>query len=90
MEITSVEVKRVKTPGKMKANAGITIDNAFAIHDIKVIETEKGRFIAMPNRRRRGGTGYIDIAHPISHEVREEMERRIFEEYDKLPEEESE
>ena len=51
MEITDVRVRRVAKDGKMKAVVSITIDNEFVIHDIKVIEGDKGLFIAMPSRK---------------------------------------
>ena len=53
MQVTDVRVRRVEKEGKMKAIVSITLDNEFVIHDIKVIEGEKGLFIAMPSRRRR-------------------------------------
>ena len=69
--------------GNMKAVASITLDNEFAIHDIKIIEGEKGLFIAMPSRKTPEGE-YRDIAHPISHEVREVLQKAILEAYEKV------
>ena len=51
MNITDVRVRRVAKEGKMKAVVSITIDEEFVVHDIKVIEGEKGLFIAMPSRK---------------------------------------
>ena len=51
MQVTDVRVRRVEKEGKMKAIVSITLDNEFVIHDIKVIEGEKGLFIAMPSRK---------------------------------------
>ena len=64
MQVTDVRVRRVEKEGKMKAIVSITLDNEFVIHDIKVIEGEKGLFIAMPSRKAADGE-YRDIAHPI-------------------------
>ena len=64
MNITDVRVRRVAKEGKMKAVVSITIDEEFVVHDIKVIEGEKGLFIAMPSRKATDGE-YRDIAHPI-------------------------
>lgn len=64
MEITDVRVRKVTKEGKMKAVVSITIDDEFVVHDIKVIEGEKGLFIAMPSRKASDGE-YRDIAHPI-------------------------
>ena len=41
------------------------MDDEFVVHDIKVIEGDKGLFIAMPSKRSADGE-YRDIAHPIS------------------------
>jgi len=65
MQVTDVRVRRVEKEGKMKAIVSITLDNEFVIHDIKVIEGEKGLFIAMPSRKAADGE-YRDIAHPIN------------------------
>ncbi len=69
--------------GNMKAVASITLDNEFAIHDIKIIEGENGLFIAMPSRKTPEGQ-YRDIAHPISHEAREIVQTAILEAYEKV------
>ena len=65
MQITDVRVRRIEKEGKMKAIVSITLDNEFVVHDIKVIEGEKGLFIAMPSRKAADGE-YRDIAHPIA------------------------
>lgn len=72
MNITDVRVRKVTKEGKMKAVVSITIDDEFVVHDIKVIEGEKGLFIAMPSRRLRTGE-YRDIAHPINSGTREKF-----------------
>ena len=87
MEITDVRVIRVIKEGKMKAVVSITIDNEFVIHDIKVIEGEKGLFIAMPSRRSSDGE-YRDIAHPINSDTRKKIQELILEKYAETPEEE--
>jgi stage V sporulation protein G len=87
MEITDVRVRRVAKDGKMKAVVSITIDNEFVIHDIKVIEGEKGLFIAMPSRKSSDGE-YRDIAHPINSDTRRRIQDLILEKYAETPEEE--
>ncbi len=81
MQVTDVRVRRVARDGKMKAVVSITIDNVFVIHDIKVIEGEKGLFIAMPSKKSADGE-YRDIAHPINAETRGMLERIILEKYE--------
>ena len=76
MNITDVRVRRVAKEGKMKAVVSITIDEEFVVHDIKVIEGEKGLFIAMPSRKATDGE-YRDIAHPINS-ANQEKDTGIF------------
>ena len=82
MNITDVRVRKVAKEGKMKAVVSITIDDEFVVHDIKVIEGEKGLFIAMPSRRALDGE-YRDIAHPINSAMRELLQKTILECYEK-------
>ena len=86
MQITDVRVRRVAKEGKLKAVVSITMDEEFVVHDIKVIEGEKGLFIAMPSRRAGDGE-YRDIAHPINSETREMIQNIILEKYETVLEE---
>ena len=81
MQITDVRVRKITKEGKMRAIVSITIDDEFVIHDIKVIEGEKGLFIAMPSRKASDGE-YRDIAHPINSETREQIQSIILEKYE--------
>jgi stage V sporulation protein G len=81
MQITDVRVRKVSKDGKMKAVVSITLDNEFVVHDIKVIEGEKGLFIAMPSRKAGDGE-YRDIAHPINSETRDKIQSIILEKYE--------
>lgn len=81
MEITDVRVRKVSKEGKMKAVVSITLDNEFVVHDIKVIDGEKGLFIAMPSRKAGDGE-YRDIAHPINSETRDKIQKIILEKYE--------
>ena len=93
MQITDVRVRKVAKEGKLKAVVSITIDDEFVVHDIKVIEGEKGLFIAMPSRKAADGE-YRDIAHPINSTTRERIQSMILQEYERAvtesPEEEME
>lgn len=80
MQITDVRIRRVDKEGKMKAVVSITIDDEFVIHDIKIIEGDKGLFIAMPSRKSSEGE-YRDIAHPINTRSRENIQNIILEKY---------
>lgn len=81
MEITSVVIKRNDKEGTLKALATIIIDDAIAIHNIKLIEGEKGMFMAMPSRK--SDKGFIDFVHPINTETRKMMQDAILAEYNK-------
>ena len=83
MNITDVRVRKVAKEGKMKAVVSVTIDDEFVVHDIKVIEGEKGLFIAMPSRKAADGE-FRDIAHPIKTETREKLQSTIFEQFESL------
>ena len=83
MNITDVRVRRVAKEGKMKAVVSITIDEEFVVHDIKVIEGEKGLFIAMPSRKATDGE-YRDIAHPFNSDTRERIQGIILQKYEQV------
>ena len=83
MQITDIRIRKVDKDGKMKAVVSITIDEAFVVHDIKIIEGEKGLFIAMPSRKASDGE-YRDIAHPINSGTREKIQKMILDKYDEV------
>lgn len=86
MQITDVRVRKIAKEGKMKAIVSITLDDEFVVHDIKVIEGEKGLFIAMPSKKATDGE-YRDIAHPINSGTREMIQTMILDSYAKALEE---
>ena len=83
MQITDVRVRKVAKEGKLKAVVSITMDEEFVVHDIKVIEGQNGLFIAMPSRKTPDGE-FKDIAHPINTETREQIQKAILDEYEKV------
>ena len=80
MQITDVRVRKISSQNRMKAIASVTFDDVFVVHDIKVIESDKGLFIAMPSRKTPNGE-FKDIAHPINTETREEIQSAIIAKY---------
>ena len=83
MKITSVNVRKIEKEGsRMRGIASVLLDDSFAVHDIRIIEGEKGLFIAMPSKKTPTGE-YRDIAHPINPEVRAMFEEAILEAYEK-------
>lgn len=81
MEITDIRVRKINKEGKMKAVVSVTFDNEFVVHDIKVIEGDKGSFIAMPSRKTLDGE-FRDIAHPINSETRDRIQKTVLEKYE--------
>ncbi len=84
MQITDVRVRKITKEGKMKAVVSITLDDELVIHDIKVIEGDKGLFIAMPSKKAADGE-YRDIAHPINSRTRERIQTMILDAYERTP-----
>ncbi len=82
MQVTDVRVRKIAKEGRMKAVVSITLDEEFVVHDIKVIEGDKGLFIAMPSKRTADGE-YKDIAHPINSSARDAIQKVILESYEK-------
>jgi stage V sporulation protein G len=93
MKITDVRVKLVSSESRLRGVATITFDESFVVHDIRIIEGEKGLFVAMPSKKTPNGT-FRDIAHPIHSEMRKMIEDAIVDAYDiemaNQPEEEEE
>lgn len=86
MEITDIRIKKVASEGKMKAVASVTFDNAFAVHDVKVIEGPEKLFVAMLSRRTPDGE-YRDITHPINSDMRNMLESKVLAAYDAIEDE---
>lgn len=80
MEVTDVRIRKVLTEGKMKAIVSITLDDAFVIHDVKVVEGQNGLFVAMPSRKTPDGE-FRDIAHPITTSAREIIQNAVLQAY---------
>ena len=84
MKITDTRIRLVdKEDSKMKAVASITIDGEFVVHDIKVIESDKGLFIAMPSKKDGNGE-YKDVAHPIVTKTREYINDMVIAKYNEV------
>lgn len=88
MTITDVRVRKIDKEGKMKAIVSVTFDDEFVVHDIKVIDGDKGLFVAMPSKKASDGE-YRDIAHPINSSTRDNIQRIILEAYERAGQEEN-
>lgn len=80
LQITEVRVRRITGDNRVRALASITIDDAFAVHDLRVIDGEKGLFVSMPSRRRVSGD-YYDVAHPVTSEARSLIQEAVLQAY---------
>ncbi len=89
MKITDIRVRKINTEGRMKAVVSVTFDDAFAVHDIKVIEGQDKLFVAMPSRKTPDGE-FKDIAHPINAETREIIQKAVIEKYNEAAAEDTE
>lgn len=81
MDITDIRIKKIASDSKMKAVVSVTFDNAFVVHDIKIIEGQDKLFTAMPSRKTPDNE-YKDIAHPINSQMRVMLENAILKEYE--------
>ena len=80
MEITDVRIRKIDGQTRLRAVVSITIDNAFAVHELRVIEGKEGLFVAMPSREAGDGT-FRDLAHPINTETRAAIEKAVLDKY---------
>ena len=80
MVITDVRIRKIDGQTRLRAVASITIDDAFAVHELRIIEGKEGLFVAMPSRESNDGT-FRDLAHPINSETRALIEKVVLEKY---------
>jgi len=80
MEITEIKIYPVNEEGPLKAYVSIVLDSGFAVHDLKVIQSDQRLFVAMPNKKDKSGI-WRDIVHPINQETRERFEKEILSRY---------
>lgn len=83
MDITDIRVRKVDVEGKLKAIVSMTFDNEFVVHDMKVIETQNGLFVAMPSRKTPDGE-FKDVCHPTNQVMRDKITEACIEKYEAL------
>jgi stage V sporulation protein G len=79
MKITEVRIFP-KGEEKLKAYAAITLDEVFVVHNLRIVQGERGLMVCMPSRKKNDGT-FKDIAHPITNDFRHELERIVLDAY---------
>ena len=82
MEITDVKIRKIMSEGRLRAVVSLTIDDMFAVHDIKVVQGDERLFVAMPSRKDENGV-FRDIVHPISPAARKLFEENILDAYER-------
>ncbi|WP_294752158.1 septation regulator SpoVG [uncultured Ruminococcus sp.] len=82
MEITDVKIRKIMSDGRLRAVVSVTIDELFAVHDIKVVQGDERLFVAMPSRKDENGV-FRDIVHPISASARKLFEETILDAYER-------
>ena len=80
MQITDIKIRKFFDEGPMKAVVSVTLDDALAVHDIKVIYARDRYFIVMPSRKNADGT-FRDIVHPINAGFRAQLEEAVIDAY---------
>ena len=85
IEVTEVKVVPVRGEGATRAMASVTLADAFAVHGIRVVEGDKGLFVAMPQRK-DGQGNYRDVAHPVTSDFRAFLASHVLEEYQRVME----
>ncbi len=83
MNITDVRIRKLEDSGKRKATASITIDDCFVVHDLSIIENEKGTFVAMPAKKNQKTGEFMDTAHPLNNETRKQITKAVLDAYNK-------
>lgn len=83
MHVTEVRVHGARTSGRVRGWASVTLADAYAIHDLRIIEGSNGLFVSMPSRRRASGD-YYDVVHPITAEAREQLQKSVLAEYGRI------
>ncbi len=82
LEISSITIRPFRgDDDKLRAFASIILNNAFIVKDLKVIEGNNGRFVAMPSRRGKDGI-FRDVAHPLNQDMRDVLEKAVLAAYE--------
>lgn len=81
MQVTNVRIRLINTEGRLKAVGSITLNDSFVVHDVRVLEGERGMFVAMPSKQMPNGM-FRDVAHPINTETRTLIDNKVLEAFE--------
>ena len=88
MELTEIRVKKLNTNNRLKGIASVTFDNSFVVRGIKIVESQRGLFVAMPSEKGTDGI-FRDVVHPVNIECRERIQSAILERFSRIEGEEN-
>jgi stage V sporulation protein G len=88
VEITRVTVREIDM-NMVRGIASIILDDCFVVHDLRVVDGDRGYFVAMPSRKLPNGD-FKDIAHPLNSETREKIQEAVLREFFKMQKEQGE
>ncbi|MPM22377.1 putative septation protein SpoVG [bioreactor metagenome] len=74
-----VRISSIRPEGSVRAIASVNLNNCFAIRNVKVVESSKGLFVAMPSYK--AGNEYKDICFPVTKEFREQLNNAVLDAY---------
>ena len=75
-----VKIGSIRPEGSVRAYASVNLNDCFAIRNVKVMDSTKGLFIAMPSYKAGNGE-YKDICFPVTKEFREQLNNAVIEAY---------
>ena len=82
MKITEIRIfPQANKENKLCAFANITFDGCFVVRGLKVLEGAKGLFVVMPSRKVKGDD-YRDVAHPITAEFKDYIQKEVLNAYE--------
>jgi len=81
LNITEVRITKVDGDDKLRAFAGMVLDECFLVGDLRVMENEEGYYVTMPSKRKRDGS-FKDIAYPLNPDTKEFIEQKVLVAYE--------
>ena len=75
-------ISKIENGGNVKAIANVVVNGELAVRGVKVVEGEKGAFVAMPSKKM--GRDYADVAFPITAEARTALNNAVLKSYEQL------
>ena len=83
MEITEIKIYMMEDRGNLLGYANVVLNDSIVLRGIKIMDSKKGRFIAMPSKRnkKQSKQQFMEFYHPINKEARTRLTNAILEAY---------